>query len=430
MVTEDNSKGAISPEVSDVEACPPQDEQARRNSAGQSLIIPNAGSGTVRHGPYRAYVRASPQYIPGHGVRKYKPALKNLIPVRKKARQRDMIAVDSAGFLSFISFSWMSKYMYKAYKTGLKAEDIPEGSPLDSCDLNAQRLELLWQEEVSRKGPKRASFGSVVWRFVRTRILVSSIVFSFSLAMGFIGLTVFMRKLLQYSEDENGDTVTGVMWAICLTLAEFLRALFFSWNWALNYRTAIRLRSACLAVLYRKVIRLNGLGGKSTGELINLFSSDGQRIFDMVLFGPMIIGGPVVTVFGVFYILWLLGPWALLGMTTFLLFYPVQYGLSRLMGFLRGKTVTVTDQRVRLITEILCYMKFIKMYAWENCFTKALLRIRRKEHDFLQRKAYCQSLSISMAPTIPVISTIITFLAHISAGNNLTAAQVKCNLIT
>lgn len=50
-----------------------------------------------------------------------------------------MIAVDSAGLLSFISFSWMSRYMYKAYKTELSAEDIPEGSPLDSCDLNAQR---------------------------------------------------------------------------------------------------------------------------------------------------------------------------------------------------------------------------------------------------------------------------------------------------
>jgi hypothetical protein len=50
-----------------------------------------------------------------------------------------MISVDSAGFLSFICFSWVSQYMYKAYKTGLTAEDIPEGSPLDSCDLNAQR---------------------------------------------------------------------------------------------------------------------------------------------------------------------------------------------------------------------------------------------------------------------------------------------------
>lgn len=425
MITEDNSKGVISPEVSDVQACPPvQDEQtSKQDSAGQSLIIPNAESGKVRHGLYRPYVRALPQYNPGHGVTRYKTALKNLIPVRKKARQRDMIAVDSAGLLSFISFSWMSKYMYKAYKTGLSAEDIPEGSPLDSCDLNAQRLELLWQEEVRRKGPKRASFGSVVWRFVRTRTIVSSIVFSFSLALGFISLTVFMRKLLQYAEDENGYTSMGVTWAVCLTLVEFLRAIFFSWNWALNYRTAIRLRSACLAMLYRRVIRLSGYGDKSTGELINLFSSDGQRIFDMVLFGPMVIGGPLVTVFGVFYILFLLGPWALLGMATFLLFYPLQYGISRLMGLLRGKTVTLTDQRVQLMTEILRCIRFIKMCAWENCFTKKLLRIRKKERVFLQRIAYCQSLSISMAPTIPVIATIVTFLAHISAGNSLTAAQ-------
>ena len=51
----------------------------------------------------------------------------------------------------------------------------------------------------------------------------------------------------------------------------------------------------------------------------------------------------------------------------------LQYGISRLMGFLRGKTVTLTDQRVRLMTEILRCIKFIKMYAWENCFTKTLL---------------------------------------------------------
>jgi hypothetical protein len=63
-------------------------------------------------------------------------------------------------------------------------------------------------------------------------------------------------------------------------------------------------------------------------QLINIFSGDGQRIFDMVLFGPMIIGGPVVTVFGVFYIFWLLGPWALFGIATFLLFYPAQVRMN------------------------------------------------------------------------------------------------------
>ncbi|KAJ4443882.1 hypothetical protein ANN_05669 [Periplaneta americana] len=208
--------------------------------------------------------------------------------------------------------------------------------------------------------------------------------------------------------------------------------------------TAVRLRSACLAMLYRKIIRLSNLGEKSIGELINLFANDGQRIFDMVLFGPMIIGGPVVTVCGVLYILWLLGSWAVLGMLVFLLFYPIQdecvgqrcewcmgqdvcvllqYGISRMMGYLRGKTVAVSDQRVCLMTEILTCIRFIKMYAWEKSFTNLLHKTRSKERNFLQKTAYCQSLSISMAPTIPVISAIVTFLAHISAGNNLTAAQ-------
>jgi hypothetical protein len=53
-----------------------------------------------------------------------------------------------------------------------------------------------------------------------------------------------------------------------------------------------------------------------------------------------------------------------------------------------------------------------------------IVEIRKKEHDYLQKTAYCQSLSISVAPTVPVISAIITFLAHVAAGNSLTAAQV------
>ena len=45
-----------------------------------------------------------------------------------------------------------------------------------------------------------------------------------------------MRKLLQYAENEEGEVMDGVTWAICLTIAEFLRTVFFSWNWALNIR--------------------------------------------------------------------------------------------------------------------------------------------------------------------------------------------------
>jgi hypothetical protein len=61
---------------------------------------------------------------------------------------------------------------------------------------------------------------------------------------------------------------------------------------------------------------------------------------------------------------------------------------------------------------------------WESNVAAFIVEVRKKEHNYLQKIAYCQSLSISVAPTIPVISAVIMFLAHIGAGNSLTAAQV------
>jgi hypothetical protein len=68
----------------------------------------------------------------------------------------------------------------------------------------------------------------------------------------------------------------------------------------------------------------------------------------------------------------------------------------------------------------------LKSYIARICqvMSTFFVEIRKKEHDRLQKIAYCQSLSVSMAPTVPVISAIVTFLAHVVAGNSLTAAQV------
>lgn len=58
-----------------------------------------------------------------------------------------------------------------------------------------------------------------------------------------------------------------------------------------------------------------------------------------------------------------------------------------------------------------------------------ILGVRNEELSLLQKTLYCQSISISMAPTIPVISGIITFLTHVLGGGNLTAAQVRSKSI-
>lgn len=59
-----------------------------------------------------------------------------------------------------------------------------------------------------------------------------------------------------------------------------------------------------------------------------MFSSDGQKAFELMIFGPQIVGGPIATIFGIIYILWTLSPMALLGMFIFALFYILQVNLK------------------------------------------------------------------------------------------------------
>ncbi|XP_043243521.1 multidrug resistance-associated protein 5-like isoform X2 [Amphibalanus amphitrite] len=362
-------------------------------------------------------------YKPGLGYSRYSAALRQLIPVRKTKVEKAAMPVDKVGMLSFTTFSWMTSIMWKAYRKGLKVDDLPRISPLESCEYNARRLEFMWTDEVKRHGLKHASFRRAVWRFIRTRIFVGMSVFVMCLIMGLLGPTVFMRRLLEFAQDEDAPLEEGIWWTVGLIACEVLRVLFFTALWGINYRTGIRLRSACLTVLYRKLMKLPSLGDKSVGQVVNLFANDAQRIFDLCVFGPLIIGGPVIALGGVIYIGLVLGPYALFGMIAFILFYPLQFMLSRITGYLRRRTIVVTDRRVQLMHEILAAIKLIKQYAWEATFVKRITAARSSERSLLQRAAYVQSVSIALAPTVPVISAIITFLCHVGAGYNLTAAQ-------
>ncbi|EGI66812.1 Sodium leak channel non-selective protein [Acromyrmex echinatior] len=379
----------------------------------QHSLLPKASGSTAKQ------VR---EYIPRSGMKKYNNALSNLIPIRYQNQKKENSA-DNAGLFSYVYITWMTPYLWKAYKKGLTVKDLPDISVYDSCEYNALRLDVLWQQELSQNGPNAASFSTVAWKFVRTRVCMSCFLLTCSLIFGFLSPTILMRKILEHIESPEEDFWDGIKWVFLLTICDSLRAFFFTWTWNMNYKTGLRLKSACTALLYKKIIRLNSLGNKSTGEIINLFCNDSQRLFDVIIYGPMIISGPIVISCGIIYILWLFNPIALVGMIAFLSFYPCQYFISRATGYFRSKSVNVTDTRVRLMSEILECIKLIKMYAWEKYFGQKLLAIRKKEESWLHKTAYFQSLSISLTPAIPVISAIITFLAHIASGSGLTAAQ-------
>ncbi|KAM4554977.1 ATP-binding cassette sub-family C member 5 isoform 2-T2 [Odontesthes bonariensis] len=215
----------------------------------------------------------------------------------------------------------------------------------------------------------------------------------------------------------------GFRWASGIFLTELMRSWSLALMWAVNYRTAARLRGAALTFAFQKILRLRSTKDISPGELINICSSDGQRLYEAVSVSCLLAGGPLVGILGLSYTAVFLGPTAMLGSAIFIIFYPTMMLASRLTAYFRKKCVSVTDRRVRLMNEILGCIKFIKMYCWEDAFAQNIHKVRSEERGILERAGVVQSLTVGVAPIVVVIASVCTFTLHMALGYDLTAAE-------
>ncbi|XP_037835575.1 multidrug resistance-associated protein 5 [Kryptolebias marmoratus] len=331
--------------------------------------------------------------------------------------------VDSAGLLSFMTFHWLTPLAVRARRKGqLLLEDIWPVAPQERCRDNSMRLKTLWDEERRSKGSE-ASLCSVVWTFCRSRLLLSILCLTVTQLAGFSGPAFVVKRLLDYTQQEESDLVYGLLLVLGLLTMELMRSWSLALTWALNYRTGCRLRGAILSLAFEKILQLRSVKDKSVGQLVNMCSSDGQRMFDAAAVGSLLAGGPLLTVLGVAYNLYVLGPTSLLGSAVFILFYPTMMFSSRMTAFFRRKGAAVTDRRVQKMNEILSSVKFIKMYAWVKAFSQDIRRIRGEERRLLELTGYFQSITVGVAPIVVVIASVATFSAHMLLGYDLTAAQ-------
>ncbi|KAI8482476.1 Multidrug resistance-associated protein 5, partial [Branchiostoma belcheri] len=354
---------------------------------------------------------------------KYKKSAKTFIPIRSKPKEPSVNPLDDAGLLSFMTFSWLTPLIKMANKGKLTLDNVWQHSPLDTAEPNYKRFERLWQEEVERVGMEKASLPRTIWRFTRTRMLMTYLTLMICMIGAFLGPAFVIRNLLIYAESRQVNWPLGVGLVIAMFVTEMSRSVFFAATWCLSYRSATRVLGAVLTLIFTKITRLRSLKDKTVGELVNLCANDGQRLFDATSFFILMCGAPAIFILGFCYTLYLIGPASLLGCSMFILFYPFQAGISRLTSHLRRKCIAITDRRVRTMNEILTCVKLIKMYAWEMPFGKAVSAVRSDERKVLEKAAYIQSFSISTSPLVPVLASILTIVLHVMTGNDLTASQ-------
>uniref|UniRef100_A0A8C0N875 ATP binding cassette subfamily C member 12 n=1 Tax=Canis lupus familiaris TaxID=9615 RepID=A0A8C0N875_CANLF len=352
---------------------------------------------------------------------RYDPSLKTMIPVRPCARLASN-PVDDAGLLSFATFSWLTPVMVRGYKHTLTVDTLPPLSPYDSSDTNAKRFRILWDEEVESVGPEKASLGRVVWKFQRTRVLMDIVANILCITMAAIGPTVLIHQILQQTESISRNVWVGIGLCMALFATEFTKVLFWALAWAINYRTAIRLKVAVSTLVFENLVSFKTLAHISIGEVLNTLSSDSYSLFEAALFCPLPATIPILMAVCAVYAFFILGPTALIGISVYIIFIPIQMFMAKLNSAFRRSAISVTDKRVQTMNEFLTCIKLIKMYAWEKSFTNTIQDIRKRERKLLEKAGFFQSGNSALAPIASTIAIVLTFTCHILLRRRLTAS--------
>ncbi|XP_077987353.1 ATP-binding cassette sub-family C member 5-like isoform X2 [Glandiceps talaboti] len=351
---------------------------------------------------------------------KYQP-WKVLKPIRRK-KKSEYLPSENVGLISYVFCTWLTPLIIKAYKHGLNIADLWQCGEQDTAGYNSERLTSLWHEEIQKKGKDNASLKIVFWKFCRSRVIIACVC-QLTFCLACFGNVLIVHALLQYVQGTESNLPYALSLVFAILLTEGTRSLSLSCHWQYAYQTSMRIRSAFLTVVYKKVLSLQNVQDQTVGQIINLCTNDGQRIFDGVGYAAFVVGGPVLAIICIIYTTYILGPVALLGSSLFFLAHYLQILVSKAIAHFRVKAIKITDKRVRIVNEMITSVKLIKMYAWEKPFSKKIADIRSKEDKVLRKSRFLLGLNQSINQIVQPLALISTFTIHVALGNELTPAM-------
>ncbi|KAL0281168.1 UNVERIFIED_CONTAM: hypothetical protein PYX00_002233 [Menopon gallinae] len=189
----------------------------------------------------------------------------------------------------------------------------------------------------------------------------------------------------------------------------------------------MKMRVASCSLIYRKALRLSktALGDATVGQVVNLLSNDVNRFDIAIIFLHYLWIGPVETIIVAYFMYEVVGWSTFLGLLFLLLLIPLQGYLGKKMSTFRLRTALRTDERVRLMNEIINGMQVIKMYTWETPFAKLVAYARKKEIKEIRGSSYGRGILLSFIIFSTRFSLFLTIVTYaLTSDEPITADKI------
>lgn len=311
----------------------------------------------------------------------------------------------------------------------LQTDDLYDPLKTDRSNVLGDRLEKRWKIELEnskrkKRGPSflRAIFRTFLWEY--SLLALMQIVNEFVLRLG---TPILLGGLLRYFKKDTTETYeTALLYAGGICIATFANVVSFNQAMFGAFHVGAKIRVAACSVVYRKALRLSktALGETAPGKVVNLVANDVNR-FDLVsIFIHYMWSAPLSGLIVAYFLYTEAGYAGLIGIAAVFVVVPIQSYTGKLSSKFRLQTAVKTDERVRLMDEIISGVQVIKMYAWEKPFCALIETARKLELQVVTKSSYIRGIYMTFNLFTTRMALYCTLISMMLLGNELTADKV------
>ena len=354
----------------------------------------------------------------------------------------------------------------------LDVEDMPAFSEDDEAVSLSRRLQSSWREEVadaqaSRRQPSLLT--AMNRTFFSAYMLRASVLLVQSAAK--ISMTQALGSLVAWL-DSPSDVSTGLLFAAWLVVSAAMSGAIHHNYFFMGWRLGMQLRIATTSLVFAKSLEVSaelqtapaeeaeeaevsgqttpdgtgpapaadatqpgspgaekplvgkgGAGAPAEGakpmaaDVNNLVGTDIERFQKIGQFAAFVVTGPLESIV-VCYFLWReLGAASLAAVGMLLCLFALQTSFSRRFGQLRSAGAHASDERVKLVSQIVNGIRGIKENSWEGPFAKRVQARRRAEVAIVRQAVLLKAVNEALFLVAPVLiggAAYVTF--HLTGG--------------
>ncbi|KAK0531407.1 hypothetical protein OC834_002953 [Tilletia horrida] len=325
---------------------------------------------------------------------------------------------NTANLYSRLTFYWMQPLFSLGRKKFLTEDDMYALPPNDDCESLGEHFTKWWEKTRNKKTGKGRIWITLAYAY-GSPFAVGG-VFKACQDIAAFAQPQILRLLLQFVQtwddpQKRQPAEVGYLLSISLFAVAVLQTAFLHQYFQRSFATGLRVRSGLITTIYKKSLRLSNdaRAGRATGDIVNLMSVDANRLQELATYLHVIWSAFFQMALAFVSLAFLLGWPAFVGVGVMIVGIPINTLIARITKKLSERQMKVRDARTRLMGEILSNIKSIKLFAWEDAFTKKLNDVRNERELKLLRKSGTINSAFNFLWTgIPFTVSLATFATY------------------